>query len=123
MEEIFEEIMENKRERNDAAAKIQGMFRSMKARQAVRNMLKKVIVQRYDSSTRQYYYLNTKTGESSWEQPKMLQQRQKPRPQQGRRRQQRQQQQQQQWMATQDPESGRTYWYNGSGETTWENPY
>ena len=123
LEEIFEEIMENKRERNDAAAKIQGMFRSMKARQAVRNMLKKVIVQRYDNSTRQYYYLNTKTGESSWEQPKMLQQRQKPRPQQGRRRQQRQQQQQQQWMATQDPESGRTYWYNGSGETTWENPY
>ena len=121
LEEMFEKVMATKTERNEAAAKIQGMFRSMKAREAVRNMLKKIIVQRYDNASMQYYYLNTKTGVSSWEQPKILQQRRINQPQHQRR--ERVQQRQMVWTATQDSDSGRTYWYNANGETTWENPY
>ena len=110
---MFQSVLSEKHERTAAAAKIQGMFRSMKARQAVRKMLKKIVVQRYDSASRQYYYLNTRTGVASWTQPKLLRHPEQPQ----------QSLQQAVWTAAQDPNSGATYWYNTLGETTWENPY
>ena len=110
---MFQSVLSEKHERIAAATKIQGMFRSMKARQEVRKMLKKIVVQRYDSASRQYYYQNTKTGVASWTQPKLLRHPEQPQ----------QSSQQVVWTAAQDPNSGATYWYNNLGETTWENPY
>ena len=78
-------------------------------------MLKKLIVQRYDPSSRAYYYLNTKTGESSWEQPKLLQA--KPN-----RNQSGGGSHGNDWQEQWDAASDRMYWYNSRGETTWENP-
>jgi len=74
LEEKFQEVVKGRRFRNGQAAKIQCMYRTWKARKEVKAMLKRVIVQRFDPSSNQYYYMNTQTGESSWTQPIMLQQ-------------------------------------------------
>jgi ankyrin repeat protein len=115
LEHSYRLVMGQWQVRHDAARKIQGMFVCFKSRKAVKAMLKKLIVQRYDPSSRAYYYLNTKTGESSWEQPKLLQA--KPN-----RNQSGGGSHGNDWQEQWDAASDRMYWYNSRGETTWENP-
>ena len=66
------------------------------------------------ATSERVYIVNTKTGESSWEQPKLLQTKY------------RQPNSssitQDEWKEQWDSATGRMYWYNSQGETTWENP-
>ena len=60
--------------KNEAALKIQGMYRTRKARIAMKNLAAILFEPVYDAATGQTYYYNLKTGVSTWDAPKALQQ-------------------------------------------------
>ncbi|TYZ58683.1 hypothetical protein PybrP1_001942 [[Pythium] brassicae (nom. inval.)] len=58
--------------RVDAARRIQRLFRCRCARKHLRELLESVFEKFYDHDSEQYYYLNKRTGETTWEKPKVL---------------------------------------------------
>ncbi|EQC42535.1 hypothetical protein SDRG_00267 [Saprolegnia diclina VS20] len=56
----------------DAALYIQRAFRSMRARKAVRRLLRRVYVKLQDPATGIFYYYNKHTKTTSWTKPKLL---------------------------------------------------
>lgn len=58
--------------REDAAARIQSLFRRRKARRHMKDLLASVFEKYYDESSGQYYYHNKRTGETTWEKPRTL---------------------------------------------------
>mmetsp|Transcript_63954 Transcript_63954/g.176637 ORF Transcript_63954/g.176637 Transcript_63954/m.176637 type:complete len:611 (-) Transcript_63954:211-2043(-) len=54
---------------NEAAKKIQNLFRRKIAFKRIREMVKGIYKKEYDPSTGDFYYLNTRTGETLWEAP------------------------------------------------------
>ena len=58
----------------EAAHKLQGMWRARQARLAIKRMLRDVWMKVYDESSGGWYYFNKVTHESSWEKPKLLRQ-------------------------------------------------
>lgn len=58
--------------RVDAARRIQRLFRCRCARNHLRELLESVFEKFYDHDSGQYYYLNKRTGETTWEKPKVL---------------------------------------------------
>ncbi|KAG2813617.1 Eukaryotic peptide chain release factor subunit 1 [Phytophthora cactorum] len=64
-------VEEEKREQQ-AAACLQRMFRCRKARLRLRQMLASVFEKFYDADSGLYYYLDKRTGETTWEKPRAL---------------------------------------------------
>ncbi|KAG3098354.1 hypothetical protein PI124_g15373 [Phytophthora idaei] len=64
-------VEEEKREQQ-AAACLQRMFRCRKARLRLRQMLASVFEKFYDPDSGLYYYLDKRTGETTWEKPRAL---------------------------------------------------
>ncbi|KAG6959480.1 hypothetical protein JG688_00010049 [Phytophthora aleatoria] len=64
-------VEEEKRE-HKAAACLQRMFRCRKARLRLRQMLASVFEKFYDADSGLYYYLDKRTGETTWEKPRAL---------------------------------------------------
>ena len=60
------------RHASSAAKKLQGLFRSRKARKNIQLLLQTIFERIYDPDSGSYYYYNSKTGESSWEAPRLL---------------------------------------------------
>ena len=58
--------------RDEAATKLQGMYRRMKARQRIRWMIANVFEKVVDQRSGAFYYYNKMTGVSSWEKPKLM---------------------------------------------------
>lgn len=58
---------------NEAAMKIQGMFKTRKARAAMKHLAAVLFEKVIDAETGESYYYNLKTGEATWEAPKVLQ--------------------------------------------------
>ena len=56
----------------EAATKLQGMWRTRQARMAIKRMLRDVWMKVFDESTGGWYYWNKVTHESSWEKPMLL---------------------------------------------------
>lgn len=56
---------------DEAASLIQGLYRSRKAREMVKQLALLAFERVYDESTGFYFYFNRQTGESSWEAPKL----------------------------------------------------
>ncbi|KAH9196351.1 hypothetical protein AeNC1_001672 [Aphanomyces euteiches] len=56
----------------EAACKIQSMYRVRMARRRLRELLKAVVERFYDEDSGLYYYYNSKTGQSSWSKPTLL---------------------------------------------------
>ncbi|KAK1931835.1 FK506-binding protein 1 [Phytophthora citrophthora] len=56
----------------EAAACLQRMFRCRKARLRLRQMLASVFEKFYDADSGLYYYLDKRTGETTWEKPRAL---------------------------------------------------
>jgi hypothetical protein len=57
---------------SQAAIRIQGLFRTRKARALLCALVKSIFVKGYDEETGLTYYYNTRSGESSWEKPALL---------------------------------------------------
>ena len=55
-----------------AAVILQGMFRRWKARKSILAVMAQVYDKVFDGSSNAYYYYNKRTGESSWEAPRLL---------------------------------------------------
>merc|ERR1719231_1662246 len=64
------ELVEDQREQ--AASKLQGMWRCRKARERVRGMLANQFEKRFDPGTGGYYYVNVETGAMQWDKPKNM---------------------------------------------------
>ncbi|OQS07105.1 hypothetical protein THRCLA_00880 [Thraustotheca clavata] len=60
---------ETPRRQNIAATKIQGLYRSLKARTKLREMIKGVFTKCLDTQTQRYFYYNSATGASQWTKP------------------------------------------------------
>ena len=58
--------------RDEAATKLQGMYRRMKARQRIRWMIANIFEKVVDQRSGAFYYYNKMTGVSSWEKPKLM---------------------------------------------------
>lgn len=58
--------------RVDAARRIQRLFRCRSARKRLRQLLESVFEKFYDHDSGQYYYFNKRTGETTWEKPRVL---------------------------------------------------
>ncbi|KAG9403843.1 FK506-binding protein 2B [Aphanomyces cochlioides] len=56
----------------EAACKIQSMYRVRMARRRLRRLLNAVVERFYDEDSGLYYYYNSKTGQSSWSKPTLL---------------------------------------------------
>jgi hypothetical protein len=61
--EVEQEMMHN------MAKRIQGMWRTHKARDYIKEHIKKVYTKRWDQTLQQFYYVNTRTGECAWTKP------------------------------------------------------
>jgi hypothetical protein len=57
---------------DEAARKLQGLFRTRKARKYLRELLAGVFQKVQDDDSGDFFYYNTRTGESSWVKPKLL---------------------------------------------------
>lgn len=57
---------------DDAARKIQGIYKARRARIRLRAMMREVYCVEFDDETGYYFYMDTRTGETSWEKPVML---------------------------------------------------
>ncbi|RQM25856.1 hypothetical protein B5M09_002959 [Aphanomyces astaci] len=55
-----------------AATKIQGLFRTRNARRRLRHLIAQTYQKVLDVDSQQFYYFNTKTGESQWGKPILL---------------------------------------------------
>lgn len=62
----------NSTEWKEAALKLQGLFRSRKARKYMQILLASIFQKLWDDENQCYYYVNTKTGDSSWFKPACL---------------------------------------------------
>ena len=58
--------------REEAATKLQGMYRRMKARRRIRWMIANVFEKVVDERSGAFYYYNKMTGVSSWDKPKLM---------------------------------------------------
>ena len=58
--------------RDEAATKLQGMYRRMKARRRIRWMIANVFEKVVDERSGAFYYYNKMTGVSSWDKPKLM---------------------------------------------------
>lgn len=58
--------------RDKAAARIQKVFRVFMARQRLLELVRRVYKRVLDPESQQYFYFNTKTQQSQWQQPKLL---------------------------------------------------
>ena len=56
----------------EAAVMIQNLFRKMKARQKIFQLISSVVYKCWDENSQCYYYYNEKTGESKWTKPALL---------------------------------------------------
>ena len=54
------------------AKKIQGMYRSKKARDWLKQLLLTIVKKHWDPNAQMFYYVNERTGVISWEKPKQL---------------------------------------------------
>ncbi|EGZ11892.1 hypothetical protein PHYSODRAFT_336386 [Phytophthora sojae] len=70
MEGNVDEVQEAREQQ--AAACLQRMFRCRKARLRLRQMLASVFEKFYDADSGLYYYLDKRTGETTWEKPRVL---------------------------------------------------
>ena len=57
---------------DEAAKMIQNLFRKMKARQKIVQLISSVVYKCWDENSQCYYYYNEKTGESKWTKPALL---------------------------------------------------
>jgi hypothetical protein len=57
---------------NLMAKRIQGMYRSKKARDWIKKLLLKIVKKHWDANAQMFYYVNERTGVISWEKPKQL---------------------------------------------------
>jgi len=57
---------------DEAARKLQGLFRSRVARKQIQLLAKLTFERIYDEGSGAYFFYNTKTGESSWEKPQLM---------------------------------------------------
>eukprot|EP00941_MAST-03F_sp_MAST-3F-sp1_P001808 g1808.t1 len=57
---------------NEAAKRLQGLFRTRKARFYLQTLVASIYEKLWDEENQCYYYVNNKTGESSWNKPKAL---------------------------------------------------
>ena len=57
---------------DQAASMIQGMYRSHKARHMMRKLLATAVEKIWDEENKLFYYVNKKTGEVTWDKPKIL---------------------------------------------------
>ena len=57
---------------DQAATKIQGVFRSRRALRQLRDVIHSIYTQKYDFKNRSYYYVNNVTGETKWTKPLLL---------------------------------------------------
>lgn len=55
-----------------AATKVQKIWRAKRARRMLRKMLQNVFDKVQDEETGEYYYINRRTGEATWEKPTVL---------------------------------------------------
>lgn len=93
--------------REAAACKLQGLWRVRKARLRVREMIGKSFEKRYDPSSGQHYYYNTKTGTMQWDKPVNMGSEELPAP-------------PDEWQWVEDPNTGEGYYMNpATGQTTW----
>ena len=58
--------------RDEAATKLQGMYRRMKARRRIRWMISNIFEKVVDERSGAYYYFNKRTRQSSWDKPKLM---------------------------------------------------
>ena len=58
---------------DEAARAIVGMFRKVKARKMIQLIISSVVKKKYDPETKTYFYVNSQTGEASWDKPALLQ--------------------------------------------------
>ncbi|GMF45413.1 unnamed protein product [Phytophthora fragariaefolia] len=70
MEGNVDEVLETREQQ--AAACLQRMFRCRKARLRLRQMLASVFEKYFDADTGLYYYLDKRTGETTWDKPRVL---------------------------------------------------
>jgi tetratricopeptide (TPR) repeat protein len=61
--EVEEEMM------HSMAKRIQGMYRSHKCHLEIKKVIKAIFVKRWDQTLKQFYYVNTRTGECAWQKP------------------------------------------------------
>eukprot|EP00948_MAST-09A_sp_MAST-9A-sp1_P000985 g985.t1 len=53
----------------EMACKLQGLWKQKKARDRIRLLLKSLVKKQFDPNSGQWYYLNSRTGEVSWDKP------------------------------------------------------
>ena len=58
--------------REEAATKLQGMYRRMKARRRIRWMISNIFEKVVDERSGAFYYYNKRTGTSSWTKPALM---------------------------------------------------
>ena len=55
-------VLYTDKDRNEAAAKLQGLFRTRHSRNLIHQMIKVAYVKEYDPNSGDFYYMNKKTG-------------------------------------------------------------